>query len=34
MGNKFKDVYIKKSPTYYFFDDMINIKNVDLNKLR
>ena len=26
MGNKFKEVEIK-SCTYYFFDDMVDIKN-------
>ena len=31
MRNKFKDINIKNR-TYYFFDDMINIKNLDPNK--
>ena len=31
MCNKFKDINIKNR-TYYFFDDMINIKNLDPNK--
>ena len=33
MSGKFKDIYIKNR-TYYFFDDMINIKNLDLNKTK
>ena len=33
MSNKFKDIDIKNYP-YYFFGDMINIKNVDLNKIK
>ena len=32
IGNKFKDTDIKNG-TYYFFDELINIKNLDLNKL-
>ena len=31
MSNKVKDIDIK-SHRYYFFDDIINIKNFDLNK--
>ena len=31
MSNKAKDIDIKNY-TYYFFDDIINIKNFDLNK--
>ena len=30
MSNKIKDINIKKQ-TYYFFDDIINIKNFGLN---
>ena len=30
MDNKFEDIDIKNC-AYYFFDDMINIKNLDLN---
>ena len=33
MSNKFKDIGIK-SCTYYFFDDIINIKNLDSNKIK
>ena len=33
MSNKFKDID-KKNRRYYFFDDMRNIKNVDLNKTK
>ena len=33
MGNKLKDIDIKIR-TYYFFNDIINIKNFDLNKLK
>ena len=33
MGNKFKDIDIKNH-TYYFFDDMNNIKNLDPNKVK
>ena len=33
MSNKFKDIDIKNHP-YYFFGDMINVKNVDLNKIK
>ena len=33
MGNKFRDIDIKNCK-YYFFDDMINIKNLDLNKIK
>ena len=31
MSNKFKDIQIR---AYYFFDDMINIKNLDANKIK
>ena len=31
MSNKFKDIDIKNH-TYYLSDDIINIKNIDLNK--
>ena len=33
MGNKFKYIDIKNS-TYYFFDYMISIRNLDLNKIK
>ena len=33
MSNKFKDIDTKNC-TYYFFDYMINIKNLDLNKIK
>ena len=33
MSNKFKDKEIK-NPTNYFFNDMINIKNLDPNKIK
>ena len=33
MGNKFKDIDIK-SCTWFFFDDMINIKSIDPNKIK
>ena len=33
MCNKFKDIDIK-SGTYYFFDEIINIKNLDLNNTK
>ena len=33
MINKFKDIGIKNC-TYYFFDDIINIKNLDSNKIK
>ena len=33
MSNKFKDVDIKNH-TYYFFDDIINMKNIDPNKIK
>ena len=33
MSNKIKDIDIK-NPTYYFFDDIINIKNFDPNKIK
>ena len=33
MGNKVKDIDIK-NPTYYFFDDIINMKNFDLNNIK
>ena len=32
MGNKFKEIDIKNR-TYYFFNDIINIKNFDLNNI-
>ena len=32
MGNEFKDISIKNS-TSYFFDGIINIKNLDANKI-
>ena len=33
MINKFKDISIKKH-TYYFFDDIINIKNLDPDNIK
>ena len=33
MSNKTKDIG-KKSHTYYFFDDIINIKNFDPNNIK
>ena len=33
MSNKFKDVRIKKN-TYYFFDNIINIKNFNPNNTK
>ena len=33
MGGKFKGIGIKNR-TYYFFDDIINIKNFDPNKIK
>ena len=33
MSNKFNDIDIKNH-TYYFFDDIINIKNLDSNKIK
>ena len=33
MSNKFKDINIKNH-TYYFFDDIINIKNFDPKTLK
>ena len=33
MGNKLKGLDTKNS-THYFFDDMINIKNLDPNKIK
>ena len=33
MSNKFKDISIKKH-TYYFFNDIINIKNCDRNNIK
>ena len=33
MRNKF-EVIVIKSQTYYFFDDIINIKIFDLNKIK
>ena len=32
MGNKFKDIDVKNC-TYYFFNDIFNIKNFDSNKI-
>ena len=32
MGHKFKDINIENH-TYFFFNDMINIKNLDPNKV-
>ena len=33
MSNKIKDVDVKNH-TYYFFDGIINIKNVDLDNIK
>ena len=33
MSNKVKDIIIKKR-TYYFFNDIINIENFDLNNIK
>ena len=33
MNNKVKQIDVK-NPTYYFFDDVINIKNLDQIKSR
>ena len=33
MSNNFEDIYIKNH-TCYFFDDIINIKTLDLNKIK
>ena len=33
MSNKFKDIDIKKH-TYHFFNDIINLKNLDPNKIK
>ena len=33
MDNKFKDIDIKNRK-YYFFNDRINIKNLDSNKIK
>ena len=33
MSNKVKDISIKNH-TYYFFDDILNIKNFDLNNFK
>ena len=33
MSNKIKDVDIKNH-TYYFFDGIINIKNVDIDNIK
>ena len=33
MNNKLKDISRKKH-TYYFFDDIINIKNFDPNNIK
>ena len=32
MSNTLKEIYIKNC-AYYFFDDMINIRNLDQNKI-
>ena len=33
MSNKIKDINIKNC-TYYFFNDILNIKNFDPNKIK
>ena len=33
MSDRFKEIDIKNR-TYYFFDDMMDIKNLDLNKIK
>ena len=33
MSNKVKDTDMKNRK-YYFFDDIVNIKNFDLNKIK
>ena len=33
MSNKIKDINIKNY-TYYFFNDILNIKNFDPNKIK
>ena len=33
MSNKFKEINIKNL-TYYFSDDIVNIKKLDLNKIK
>ena len=33
MSSKFKNISIK-DPTYYFFDDIVNIKNFDPNNIK
>ena len=33
MSNKFKDIDIKNH-LYYFFNDIMNIKNIDPNKIK
>ena len=33
MSNKFKDISLENH-TYYFFNDMINIKNFDWNNIK
>ena len=33
MSNKFKDISLENH-TYYFFNDMINIKNFDSNNIK
>ena len=33
MSNKVKDIH-KKNLTFYFFDDIINIKNFDPNNIK
>ena len=33
MSNKVKDIDMKK-PTYYFFNDNINVQNFDANNIK
>ena len=33
MSDKIKDITIK-SPTYYFFSDIVGIENLDLNNIK
>ena len=33
MSNKFKNIYMKNH-TYFFFDEMVNVKNLDPNKIK
>ena len=33
MDDKFQEIYIKNC-TYYFFQDIINMRNLDLNKIK